>query len=158
MDWVILLRRRLLPSRKQASSRLIKDLQMPCYTAWNEYLEPGTPEYSAAEQRVRAKLKAVQHIVNYYYRAFDQRFPLVKIKEGTSASYKPASTREKRLLEMICHHFACDGIHFTTLYDACSVLDCGQGERRHKGIIMYCATLMRSEMGQYRVGAPDSAD
>jgi hypothetical protein len=39
---------------------------MPCYTAWNDYLQRNTPEYLDAEREVRAKLRAVQHIVDYY--------------------------------------------------------------------------------------------
>lgn len=48
---------------------------MPCYTAWNEYLRPDTPEYFRAEEAVRAKLGAVKHIVNYYYRAHEHTLP-----------------------------------------------------------------------------------
>lgn len=33
---------------------------MPCYTAWNERLRPGTPEYLRAEAEVRAKLESDQ--------------------------------------------------------------------------------------------------
>ena len=124
---------------------------MSCYTAWNEYLKPGTPEYSTAENRVCAKLKAVQHIVDYYYEAFNQRFPREEVEEGASPPYEPASPREKRLLEIVFHHFACDGIHFTTLYDVCSVLNCKKGERGYKAIISYCANLMRAQRNQYRV-------
>ena len=34
---------------------------MPCYTAWNEHLRPGTPEYLRAEAEVRAKLESISN-------------------------------------------------------------------------------------------------
>lgn len=128
---------------------------MPCYTAWNEYLKPGTPEYLTAEEIVRAKLKAVQHIVDYYYEAFDQRIPRAETYECTSMPYEPASLREKKLLEIICHHFSCDGIHFTMLYDVRSVLECRKGGRAYDAIITYCASLMRAERGRYQIRSQD---
>jgi hypothetical protein len=40
---------------------------MPCYTAWNAYLKPDSPDYVRAEQEVRAKLFSIKHIIDYYY-------------------------------------------------------------------------------------------
>ena len=36
---------------------------------------------------------------------------------------QPRSEIEMSIRVKICHHFACDGIHFCTLYDVCSLLE-----------------------------------
>ena len=40
---------------------------MACYTEWDAYLEKGTKEYSEKENELRAKLKAIKHVIKYYY-------------------------------------------------------------------------------------------
>ena len=40
---------------------------MPCYTEWDAYLEKGSKEYETKKAELEAKLKAVRHIVDYYY-------------------------------------------------------------------------------------------
>ena len=37
---------------------------MPCYSAWNDYLDPGTPDYEVAKAAVTAKLHAVRHVID----------------------------------------------------------------------------------------------
>ena len=124
---------------------------MPCYTAWNEFLDPDTPEYLQAREHVRARLKAVEHIVDYYYAAFGQ--PMTDLPNGVSVDpfRQPRSTKETSIREMICHHFACHGIDFCTLYDVCSLLDVDDSrERAYSAVILPCATLLRSEGTKYR--------
>jgi hypothetical protein len=40
---------------------------MPCYTARNEHLEPGTSEHRRAESGIKAKLELIRRVVDYYY-------------------------------------------------------------------------------------------
>ncbi len=125
---------------------------MPCYTAWNEDLSPGTPDYLKAESKVHAKLKAVQHIVDYYYKAFEHSLPDVPISMSIDPFRQPKSNREMRIREMICHHFSCDGIHFCTLYDVCSLLDAeDKGQRAYLAVILPCANLIRANGEKYRI-------
>lgn len=124
---------------------------MPCYTAWNDYLALGTPEYLSAEERVRGQLKAVEHIVDYYYAAFEHSLPNLPSGLSIDPFRQPKSARETRIREMICHHFACDGIDFCTLYDVCSLLNTEvERQRAYTAIILPCANLLRSEGSKYR--------
>ena len=43
---------------------------MPCYTEWDAYLHEGSSEYKTAKEKLEAKLKAVKHIIDYYYGVF----------------------------------------------------------------------------------------
>ena len=124
---------------------------MPCYAGWNADLSPGTPEYLRAEVQVRAQLNSVKHIVDYYYAAFEHLLP--DLPDGTSIDplRQPRSKTEMSIREAICHHFACDGIHFCTLYDVCSLLDAeNKAQRAYLAVILPCATLMRSHGGKFR--------
>jgi hypothetical protein len=52
---------------------------------------------------------------------------------------------------MICHHFACDGINFCTLYDVCTLLDSQDKlNRGYMAVILPCATLMREGADEFR--------
>jgi hypothetical protein len=123
---------------------------MPCYTAWDAFLEPDTPEYFRAEEEIRAKLRAVIHIVDYYYRAFS--FPLPQLPDGVKIDpfRQPKSKKELAIREMICHHFACDGVDFCTLYDVCSLLnEDSQDDRPYLAVIWLCANQMRGNPGKF---------
>ena len=123
---------------------------MPCYTAWNDFLKPDTPEYQRAEQEVQAKLKAIKHIIDYYYRAFQHKLP--NLPDGTviDQSRQPRSSKEATIREMICHHFACDEVDFCTLYDVCSLLkEENRRERSYLAVILPCAHMLRSDPGKY---------
>lgn len=97
---------------------------MPCYTAWNQYLKPGTPEYLQAEQEVRAKLVSIKHIIDYYYEV--NGFALPSLPEGVSVDpfRQPKSAKESSIREAICHHFACDEVSVSTLYEGQSYFSC----------------------------------
>lgn len=117
---------------------------MPCYTAWNQYLKPGTPEYLRAEVEVRAKLVSVKHIVDYYYGVHG--FAMPSLPDGVSVDpfRQPKSIKESSIREAICHHFACDAVSVSTLYDVCSLLDEQRPEdRAYLAVILPSATLLR---------------
>lgn len=124
---------------------------MPCYTAWNEFLTPDTPEYLQAEERVQAQLKAVRHIVDYYYTAFAHPMPDLPDDVSIDSSRQPRSKKEISIREAICHHFACDEIDFCTLYDVCSLLESrDRHQRTYLAVILPCATLMRVHGAKFR--------
>ncbi len=124
---------------------------MPCYTAWNEDLRPGSPDYLIAELQIHAKLKAVRHIVDYYYKAFEYPMPDVPDSLCIEPFRQPNTNQEMSIREMICHHFSCDGIHFCTLYDVCSLLDAeDKGQRSYLAVILPCANLMRANGTQFK--------
>lgn len=102
---------------------------MPCYSAWNEHLKPGTPEYLRAEAEVRAKLESIKHIVDYYYEV--NGFAMPSLPDGVAVDpfRQPKSAKESSIREAICHHFACDEVGVSTLYDACSLLDENRGQK-----------------------------
>ena len=117
---------------------------IPCYSPWNDYLEPGTPQFDQAKAVVLAKLRAVTHIIDYYYKSHGLQLP--ELAEGTviDSHRQPRSAREFALREMICHHFSCDGVDFCSLYDVASLLSPRiESERAHLAVVLPCATLMR---------------
>jgi len=89
---------------------------MPCYTAWNANLSPGTPEYVRAEAEVKEKLQSIKHIVDYYYRA--NSFDMPNLPEGVAidAFRQPRSAKESAIREAICHHFACDAVDVSSRF------------------------------------------
>lgn len=102
---------------------------MPCYTAWNEYLEVGTPAYERAEAELRAKLRALRHAIDYYYGAAGASVPHAhrpgegrggNVTEGLVALAPPAG--ESGVLDRITHHLACDGVSVSLLYDAATLV------------------------------------
>jgi hypothetical protein len=124
---------------------------MPCYTAWDQSLTPGTLEYLQAEEQVQEKLKAVIHIVDYYYTAFVHAMPDLPDGVSIDSTRQPRSEKEMSIREMICHHFACDGINFLTLYDVCSLLDSQDKQQRaYLAVIHPCAYLMRANRDKFR--------
>ena len=124
---------------------------MPCYSAWNEHLKPGTPEYLRAEAEVRAKLESIKHIVDYYYEV--NGFALPSLPDGVAVDLfrQPKSTKESSIREAICHHFACDEVGGSTLYDACSLLDERRPEQRaYLAVIQPSATLLRQHPQKFK--------
>lgn len=131
---------------------------MPCYTAWDEHLQQGTPKYDRARAEVQARLIAIKHIVSYYYAAAGANLPLMPLSAEAEAFRLPKSDKERRIWKAIAHHCACDGVHFCTLYDVCSLLDQdSEADRSYKNVILGCAHLMRSHTAVYRIAAPGSA-
>jgi hypothetical protein len=53
---------------------------MPCYTARNEHLEPGTSEHLKAEVGIKAKLESIRHIVDYYHEV--NSFSVPSLQDG----------------------------------------------------------------------------
>lgn len=124
---------------------------MPCYTAWNECLEPGTAEYARAEDVVRAKLLAIKHIIDYYYAV--NEFPLPSLPEGVHVDpqRQPKSSKEGQIRQAICHHFACDEVSVSALYDACSLLDEKRPEDlAYLAVMLPSASLLREHPGKFR--------
>ena len=124
---------------------------MPCYTAWNQYLKPGTPEYLRAEEEVRAKLMSVKHIVDYYYEVHG--FAMPSLPDGVSVDpfRQPQSAKESSIREAICHHFACDEIGVSSLYDACSLLDENRpGDRAYLAVILPSVSLLRQHPEKFK--------
>lgn len=124
---------------------------MPCYSAWNENLKPGTPEYLLAEAEVRAKLESIKHIVDYYYEV--NRFAMPSLPDGVAVDpfRQPKSAKESSIREAICHHFACDEVGVSTLYDACSLLDESRPEQRaYLAVILPSATLLRQQPQKFK--------
>src|SRR5690348_10100042 len=123
---------------------------MPCCMSWNAFLEPGTSEYARAEEALRARVESVKHVVRYYYRAFDYPLPALPDDTLIEPTRQPKSRRENAIREMICHHLACDGVHFCTLYDVCSMLNARVDEdRAFLAVIAPCTHLMRSEFERF---------
>jgi hypothetical protein len=124
---------------------------MPCYSAWNDHLRPGTPEYLCAEAEVKAKLESIKHIVNYYYQANSYGMPAIADGVAIDAFRQPRSEKERAIRETICHHFACDAVDVSTLYDACSLLDANRPEERsYLAVILPCATLIRQNPEKFK--------
>jgi hypothetical protein len=124
---------------------------MPCYTAWNAYLNPGTPEYVRAEAEVKAKLQSIKHIVDYYYRANSFEMPNVPEGVAIDAFRQPRSAKESAIREAICHHFACDAVDVSSLYNACSLLDERRAEERsYLAVILPSATLIRQNPEKFK--------
>ena len=124
---------------------------MPCYTAWDEFLEEGTASYAKAKAEVHAKLKSVQHIVDYYYRVAGESLPTIETERDIELFSPPKASKQHMIRLAIAHHFACDDIHFCTLYDVCSLLDPKLDEgRSYEAVIRACATDLRLNPEQFR--------
>lgn len=122
---------------------------MPCLgDTWDAGLEPGTPEYAQEESRVRAKLEAVAHVINYYC-----------TQHGRDADYIASIpidatgglfSEDKDLLKAIYHHLRCDGIKAPDVCDLIALAgkDTAQ-ERSLLPILDACVFLMRSRMERF---------
>ncbi len=130
---------------------------MPCYVAWNDYLIQDTPEYHRAKAEVQARLLAVQHIVGYYYGAAGLDLPRGSREAEAPHPPSPNTEKERRTWKAIAHHCACDGVHFCTLYDVCSIIDTtSDAGRSYWHVLMGCAHLMRSKPDVYRTTQADT--
>lgn len=124
---------------------------MPCYSAWNEHLKPGAPEYLRAEVEIRAKLESIKHIVDYYYEVNGFAMPSLPDDLAVDSFRQPKSAKESSIREAICHHFACDEVGVSTLYDACSLLDERRPEQRaYLAVILPSATLLRQHPQKFK--------
>lgn len=125
---------------------------MPCYTAWYEHYVKDSPEYLAAKQDVMKKLNSVKHIIDYYYQAHEFPFPDVAGDVEIDPMRQPKSRTEIAIRHMICHHFACDGVDVSMLYDAATLPAMrDERDRSYAAIILPCATLMRKDPEKYLV-------
>jgi hypothetical protein len=117
---------------------------MPCYSPWNSYLLPNSDDYRKAEEEERAKLAAVKHVVDYYYKAHDHSLPNLPHGTQLDPHRQPRSAREFAIREMICHHLICDQLGFMDLYDVCTLLHNEvPSERSYLAVIYPCANLIR---------------
>ena len=117
---------------------------MPCFSDWDQNLAPGTSEYLQVEAQIRAKLKSVLHIIDYYYSVAG--YPKPNLPDGTriDPQRQPKSPTEIKIRNAICHHFVCDGVTPQTLHDVRSLLhDERPDERQYLAIILPCFTLLR---------------
>lgn len=134
---------------------------MPCYIEWDAYLSEGTPEYASTKAKLEAKLKAVKHIVDYYFGVEHLRVPPARY--FGKGNYSPRDPREfeagdtnspldteGRIVRSIAYHCSCDRIRFTLLYDVVSLLDIRDpAEAGYARIMLACAYEMRANKGQY---------
>lgn len=126
---------------------------MPCYSAWHEYLEPGSAAYTEAEARVRAKLKALQHAVDYYYGSRGISVPPAESvrnpEPGSEFSPLVVPSGEPEVLNRLTHHLICDGVHVSELYDAVSLLrEDDTGEAGYARVLLICAFRVRSSWAE----------
>jgi len=123
---------------------------MPCYSAWNEALEPGTPAYERAEREVRSKLESVRHIVDYYYKVHALSLPALPASIYIDPTRQSRSNAEIAVREAICFHLACDGVGVSTLYDISSLLDAADSsDRAYLAVILPTATKLRQDPDRY---------
>jgi hypothetical protein len=128
---------------------------MPCYTPWYGYSHPGSPEFARALKAVHAKLRAVKHVVDYYYEAYGLSLPSLPDGAEIDPMRQPRAPSEYRVREMICHHLACDGIDFMGLFDVASVLDdADKGDRAYLAVIRPCSMLMKQHTDKFVVAYP----
>lgn len=124
---------------------------MPCYSAWNENLEPGSAEYADAESEVRAKLQSIKHIVDYYYEVNGAEKPNLPVDTTIDPLRQPRSSKEMAIREAICFHLSCDDVGVSTLYDACSLLGAGAaGDRAYLAVILPCASLLQQDPARFK--------
>jgi hypothetical protein len=137
---------------------------MPCYTQWNTYLKPGSKEYEDARVKLEAKLKAVKHILDYYYAVHKKQVPKAKYQGGeidlqlgtVSLACDKRQMRginEEEIKRNIAHHFLCDHLNVVDLYDIstlCNIHD--DSDAGYIRIIVGCANDMRENNHLYQHG------
>jgi hypothetical protein len=140
--------------------QLLKARQiMPCYTAWYDNVMPGSPEFARAMQTVQAQLRAVNHIIDYYYTAFGLALPAIPEGVPVAPMRQPRAPKEYALRESICHHFACDGIDFMTLFDVATLLhEKDEKQRSYLAVIRPCSMLMKQHQDKFIVAYRPSAN
>lgn len=138
---------------------------MPCYTEWDAYLKKGSHEYETKKAELESKLKAVKHIVDYYYGIEGYRVPSARPLGGRAWLEKAhrefevdvsilGESNEEVIVKNIARHCACDGIHFTLIYDLVSLLNVqDNNEAGYARIMMACANEIRANKYQYELAA-----
>lgn len=97
----------------------------------------------------------MKHIVEYYYRARRHPLPQLPVEVRIDPTRQPRSNKEILIREMICHHMACDGVHFTTIYDSCSLLSHEDPtDRPYLAVLENCAFRLRQN---FEVFYPDGS-
>jgi hypothetical protein len=125
---------------------------MPCYTVWYEGLRPDTSDFASAKQAVEVKLRAVVHVIDYYYAAGGMSLPVLPDGVAIDPMRQPRSPKEYGLREVICHHLACDGIDFMDLFNVATLLDeQNKDQRAHLAVIRPCALLMKQYQAKFVV-------
>lgn len=125
---------------------------MPCYVAWYEYVTSGTSEFAEALQAVQGKLRAIMHVIDYYYAAAGLSLPDLPVGVPVNPFRHPRSPKEYGVREMICHHLACDGVDFMTLFDVASLLDERKTDQKaYLSVIRPCSMLMKQHQNKFVV-------
>ncbi|TAK95665.1 MAG: hypothetical protein EPO09_07630 [Aquabacterium sp.] len=72
---------------------------------------------------MRAKLRAIKHIIDCYCAVND--FPLPSLAQGVHVDSlrQPKPSKDAQIRQAIGYHFACDEVSVSVLYDACSLLN-----------------------------------
>ena len=134
---------------------------MPCYTQWDAYLDKDSNEYRAAKAKLRAKLKAVQHVIDYYYRVSGLTVPRAKHSQQQTwmemahhgfecDEVGDLKRKEEQIIKSVAHHCSCDGIHFTLLYNLVTLLDIQDGQQGgYARAILAVANEIRSNKAMY---------
>lgn len=135
---------------------------MPCYTEWDAYLDKASDEYASKKAEMEAKLKAVRHIVDYYYGVAGLRVPPARHsgrqtwqemahREFLIDPHHLPGAAEDGIVKSIAHHCACDGIDFLLLYDLVSLLDVGNvHDAGYARVLLTCADELRANREAYR--------
>jgi len=136
---------------------------MACYTEWDTYLKVGSDEYEERKKELSAKLDALKHIVDYYYKVSGLRVPPAQ-HSGKKSWIEMAHLEfsieqealsgkdEEAIWQSVGRHCACDGIGFTLLYDAVSLLDLtNENDAGYARVLMACANNMRGNRYKYEV-------
>lgn len=124
---------------------------MPCYSAWNVHLEPGSPEYVRAEAEVRAKLQTIKHIVDFYYGVNRAEKPALPVGTVIDPLRQPRSLKEAAIRESICFHLSCDEVGVSTLYDVCTLLEeSSPADRAYLAVILPCASMLRQQPDRFK--------
>ena len=122
---------------------------MGCYSRWDTYLDPDSPEYEVALSELGAKFIAMKHVVDYYFAEARMKLPLVEY-EGSESNYRlvePLKTEASLMpvIDAIAHHLSCDGADGSTLFDVDSTLNKDDSEICSYGYVLTrCAVLLRS--------------
>lgn len=119
------------------------------------------PEYETAKSRLEAKLKAVRHVVDYYYEVeglrvspatyLDERMHLEQAHSQFYINESDLRGKDENIvIKNIAHHLSCDGVRFTKIYDLVSLLNIhNKNEAGYARILMTCANEIRANKFEY---------
>lgn len=134
---------------------------MPCYSEWDAYLGKGSKEYEDKKKELKTKLKAVKHIIDYYYGVERIYVPCAKYsgertwqelahREFSIDGDSLGEADEWQIIKKIAHHCSCDGINFTLLYDLVSLLNHRDPfEAGYVRVLLTCANEIRANKSSY---------